>query len=221
MTRFKHLTAAFLAVISVGLTGCLTAEEFHEFERTSGIELTSEQEAAITASKLLQEQQAATCVAASAEADALAPEHDYLDLDTAMRVYELIARGCRRWSDDAIAGWAPGVRGVMFRESAGCFNLRRGAAFADHTGAGCALRTPGHGTDSGYGQVLMSLHASWLCPQEGLCTPADVTSSPSKSMTAFLALIERSGRQGWCYSAKLRAGHVCRSMSGLRIPTRG
>lgn len=221
MTRFKHLTAAFIAVVSVGLTGCLTAEEFHEFERNTGIELSPEQEAAITAQRELEAVQAAQCAAASAEADALAPEHDYLDLDTSMRVYELIARGCRRWSDDAIADWANPARGIMFRESAGCFNLRRGAAFATHDGDGCALRSPGHGTDSGYGQVLMSVHASWLCPQEGLCTPEDVTSSPSKSMTAFLALIERAGRQGWCYTAKLRAGWLCKSMSGLRTPTRG
>ncbi len=220
MTRFKHLTAAFIAVISVGLTGCLTPEEFHEFERTTGIELTPEQEAAITANQLLEEQRAITCAAASAEADALAPEHDYLDLDTAMRVYELIARGCRRWSDSAIAGWANPVRGIMFRESAGCYNLQRGAAFADHTGAGCALKTPGHGTDSGYGQVLMSVHASWLCPQEGLCTPADVTSSPTKSMTAFLALIERAGRQGWCWTQKLQRGALCRSMLNLARPVR-
>ena len=138
-----------------------------------------------------------------------------------MRVYELIARGCRRWSEQDIANWAPGVRAVMNRESAGCYNLRRGASFADHTGAGCAIGRQGPYTDSGYGQVLMGVHRKWLCAQEGLCTPEDVIATPSSSMTAFLALIERAGRQGWCWTAKLRRGAICQSMANIPIPKRG
>lgn len=109
----------------------------------------------------------------------------------------------------------------MNRESAGCYNLRRGATFATHDGAGCAIARQGRFSDSGYGQVLMSVHKVWLCPQEGLCSPDDVIATPTSSMTAFLALIERAGRQGWCWTAKLRRGAICQSMANIPIPTRG
>lgn len=208
MNRIRAVILALVAFATTA-TAC-TPTELNEWQQRTGIDLSADHE-----------QQIIECSAAKAEADTLAPEHDYLDLDTPMRVYELIARGCRRWSEQDIANWAPGVRAVMNRESAGCYNLRRGASFADHTGAGCAIGRQGPYTDSGYGQVLMSVHRKWLCAQEGLCTPEDVIATPSSSMTAFLALIERAGRQGWCYSAKLRRGAICQSMANIPIPKRG
>lgn len=208
MNRIRAVILALVAFATTA-TAC-TPTELNEWQQRTGIDLSADHE-----------QQILECSAAKAEADTLAPEHDYLDLDTPMRVYELIARGCRRWSDADIANWAPGVRAVMNRESAGCYNLRRGATFADHTGAGCAIGRQGPYTDSGYGQVLMGVHRKWLCAQEGLCTPEDVIATPSSSMTAFLALIERAGRQGWCYSAKLRRGAICQSMANIPIPKRG
>lgn len=208
MNRIRAVILALVAFATTA-TAC-TPTELNEWQQRTGIDLSADHE-----------QQILECSAAKAEADTLAPEHDYLDLDTPMRVYELIARGCRRWSDADIANWAPGVRAVMNRESAGCYNLRRGASFADHTGAGCAIGRQGPHTDSGYGQVLMSVHRKWLCAQEGLCTPEDVIATPSSSMTAFLALIERAGRQGWCFTAKLRRGAVCQSMANIPIPKRG
>lgn len=208
MNRIRAVILALVAFATTA-TSC-TPHDLAEWQQVTGIDLSPEHE-----------QQIIDCSTAKAEADALAPEHDYLDLDTPMRVYELIARGCRRWTEQDIANWAPGVRAVMNRESAGCYNLRRGASFADHTGAGCAIGRQGPYTDSGYGQVLMSVHRKWLCAQEGLCTPEDVIATPSSSMTAFLALIERAGRQGWCYSAKLRRGAICQSMANIPIPKRG
>jgi len=208
MNRIRAVIVALVAFATIA-TSC-TPHDLAEWQQVTGIDLSPEHE-----------QQILDCSTAKAEADALAPEHDYLDLDTPMRVYELIARGCRRWSEQDIANWAPGVRAVMNRESAGCYNLRRGASFADHTGAGCAIGRQGPYTDSGYGQVLMSVHRKWLCAQEGLCTPEDVIATPSSSMTAFLALIERAGRQGWCFTAKLRRGAVCQSMANIPIPKRG
>lgn len=208
MNRIRAVILALVAFATTA-TAC-TPTELNEWQQRTGIDLSADHE-----------QQILECSAAKAEADTLAPEHDYLDLDTPMRVYELIARGCRRWTEQDIANWAPGVRAVMNRESAGCYNLRRGASFADHTGAGCAIGRQGPYTDSGYGQVLMSVHRKWLCPQEGLCTPEDVIATPSSSMTAFLALIERAGRQGWCWTAKLRRGAICQSMANIPIPKRG
>lgn len=208
MNRIRAVILALVAFATTA-TAC-TPTELNEWQQRTGIDLSADHE-----------QQILECSAAKAEADTLAPEHDYLDLDTPMRVYELIARGCRRWTEQDIANWAPGVRAVMNRESAGCYNLRRGATFADHTGAGCAIGRQGPYTDSGYGQVLMGVHRKWLCAQEGLCTPEDVIATPSSSMTAFLALIERAGRQGWCWTAKLRRGAICQSMANIPIPKRG
>lgn len=207
MKRIRAVIAASSMTLALG--PC-SPGELRQWSETHGVEIDA-----------AARQHIADCHTASVEADGLAAEHDYLDLDTAMRVYELIARGCRRWSEQDIANWAPGVRAVMNRESAGCYNLRRGAAFATHDGARCEIARQGRFTDSGYGQVLMSVHKVWLCPQEGLCTPDDVIATPTSSMTAFLALIERAGRQGWCYTAKLRRGAICQSMANIPIPTRG
>ena len=44
--------------------------------------------------------------------------------------------------------------------------------------------------------------------------------SCTKSMTAFLALIERAGRQGWCWTQKLQRGALCRSKLNLARPVR-
>lgn len=144
------------------------------------------------------------------QVNALAPGHNYADLDSgAVPVYRLVAAE-RGWSPETIATWEPFLRKVMMRESGGCWNVRNGVRLVGD-GAGCAIARQGKRTDSGYGQVLMQVHASWLCPQEGLCTPADVVASPYASMTAFLALVERGGRQPWCYTAKLRRGEACRT----------
>lgn len=217
MKRIRAVLAAGAALAT--LVAC-TPEEFHEFESRTGIDLSSEQQDAILAAKAAQEARATRCANATTYVNSLAGEHDYQDIDTAWTVVSTVALECRGWSQEMVNAWAPGLRAVMLRESAGCYNLRRGASFANHDGAGCAIGRQGHGSDSGYGQVLMSVHKSWLCPQEGLCRPDDVIASPASSATAFLALVERSGRQGWCWTAKLQRGAVCRAMQGLARPVR-
>ncbi len=133
----------------------------------------------------------------------------------------------RGWDPDVSASWEPFVQAVMARESGFCPNLRRGARV--DVWEGCHLARQGGHSDSGFGQVLMGypnrrgwyppveggswgLHenASYLCPEEGLCTPEDVIGSPWNSMTALVALVERAGNGPWCYTARLRGGSVCR-----------
>ena len=133
----------------------------------------------------------------------------------------------RGWDPATIEAWAPFVQAVMGRESGYCWNTRRGARI--DVWEGCHVARQGGHSDSGFGQVLMGypnkrgwylpvnggvwgLHenASYLCPQEGLCQPNDVIASPWASMTALVALVERAGRQPWCWTAKLRKGAVCR-----------
>lgn len=224
----KRIRAVIIAAVVIVGVAC-TPEEFSEFERTTGIDLTAEQQSSIAAQRARQQQ----CNDTKAYVNGLAGEHDYQDLDTAWTVVSSMARDCRGWEESTIAAWEKSLRAVMLRESAGCYNLRRGASFEYHDGRGCELRRVfdergrfvgvdvGHGSDSGYGQVLMGVHRGWLCPQEHLCSPADVIASPANSATAFLALLERSGSQPWCFTKKLRQGSICKGMAGLPRPVKG
>jgi hypothetical protein len=130
--------------------------------------------------------------------------------DPAMQAFELVARQ-RGWADTAIEQWKPFVNGVMQRESAWCYNVRRGALSAA-PGIDCSLAVQGPHTDSGFGQVTPVHYAPghWMCAQEGLCSANQIVESPWNSMIAFVSLVEHSGRQPWCYTARLRAGPACR-----------
>lgn len=115
----------------------------------------------------------------------------------------------RGWTQENIDKWVPFASAVMKRESGYCYNVRRGAQM---TGNACEMSAQGRGSDSGFGQ-LISLHykpGRWLCTQEGLCSADDIVATPFASMTALVALIERSGAQPWCYTKQLRRGSVCR-----------
>lgn len=133
----------------------------------------------------------------------------------------------RGWDPDVSASWEPFVQAVMARESGFCPNLRRGARV--DVWEGCVIARQGGHSDSGFGQVLMGypakrgwyypsaggtwgLHenASYLCPEEGICTPDEAISTPWNSMTILVALVERAGNGPWCFSAKLRRGAVCK-----------
>ena len=131
----------------------------------------------------------------------------------------------RGWTQENILAWEPFVTEVMRTESGFCPNVRRGAILADPIG--CVIKTQGLHSDSGFGQVLggypnrkgwvyggtswkLNEHASWMCAQEGLCTPDEIIANPEASMTALVALIERGGNSGWCYTPKLRKSHRCR-----------
>jgi hypothetical protein len=87
MNRIRAVILALVAFATI-TTSC-TPHDLAEWQQVTGIDLSPES----TNSR------SSTAQTAKAEADALAPEHDYLDLDTPMRVYELIARGCRRWTE--------------------------------------------------------------------------------------------------------------------------
>ena len=133
----------------------------------------------------------------------------------------------RGWAEADIEAWAPFVQAVMARESGFCPNVRRGARI--DVWEGCVIARQGRHSDSGFGQVLMGypskrgwyypsdggvwrLHenASYLCPQEGICTPDEAIATAWNSMTVLVALVERAGNGPWCYTAKLRRGAVCK-----------
>lgn len=132
--------------------------------------------------------------------------YQFRDVDIAIEAFQHVT-AARGWSLASIAAWQPFARAVIGRESGGCPNMLRGAV---PTGDGCTLARQGRYSDSGFGQVLMSVNGRWLCSQEGLCSKWDVVASPWNSMTAMVATIER-GRSGpYCYTVKLRRTAMCR-----------
>jgi hypothetical protein len=133
----------------------------------------------------------------------------YGNSEPAMALYRETAAGVG-WDTARVAAWAPFVEAVVERESGFCPNLRRGARVQ---GEGtCELRRQGRGSDSGFFQ-LISIHyrpGAWLCEDHGICSSEQITSDPVVSMRVGLLLIDRAGRQPWCYTRSLRNGRVCR-----------
>lgn len=136
--------------------------------------------------------------------------YNYDDSGPAMVAAEAVAQ-CRGWSDAQFNSWKIALRDVMRFESGFCYNIINGASLA--SGAGCQLRRQGGHGAAGFGQ-LVSIHYQlgagehgWLCREESLCSKWDIVATPWNSMTALLALIERSGTSGWCYSASARRLH--------------
>lgn len=128
------------------------------------------------------------------------------DSGPAVAAFQIVAAD-RGWTQADIDAWTPFVRNVMARESRFC----PGAIYGMNAQADCTPTGRPKGSAAGFGQILMRVNGSWLCPQEGLCDRWAVVSSPYASMTALVATVERGGRGPWCYSSRLRNGSVCRS----------
>lgn len=147
--------------------------------------------------------------------------YNWGDPDPAMATFRTVAR-YRGWSQQQIQSWEIAVRDIMKGESGFCPNMLGGARLANTEG--CIIGRQGRRSDAGFGQVI-SIHykhttpgTGWLCKQEGLCSKWQIIGSPWNSMTALLALIERSGTQGWCYSRSARKHHrVTCSNPGLDV----
>lgn len=161
-----------------------------------------------------------SCASEKARVNALTYSMD--DPAPAMDAFRSIARACRGWTEAEVASWEIAIKDIMHFESHYCPNVLGGAKIG--TAHGCVLARQGRRGDAGFGQ-LISIHyrhtsagTGWLCAQEGLCSKWDVIASPSNSMTALLALVERSGVQGWCYSRSARRLHaVTCSHPGLDV----
>lgn len=133
--------------------------------------------------------------------------YNYDDPTPAMDAARTVAR-CRGWNQAQIDSWQIALQDIMRFESGFCPNVLNGARMAGN-GAGCVLSRQGRKGDSGFGQ-LISIHyrpGAWLCSQEGLCSKWDVIATPWSSMTALVAMIERSGTAGYCYNSGARRLH--------------
>lgn len=129
--------------------------------------------------------------------------YQHLNPGPAMQAFRAVA--CRRgWQSGDIQAWAPFVEAMMKRESAFCPYLFRG----DRPNADCSVNRHSKNSDAGFGQVIWR-YAPWLGPNENIWSKWDIIASPTNSMTAVVALIEHSGRNPWCWTAKLKRGHVC------------
>ena len=128
----------------------------------------------------------------------------------AMDAFRAVAR-CRGWSQGHIDSWAIAVEDIMRFESGFCYNRLGGSLIND--GANCDSLRQGRREDAGFGQLISIHYKGWLCAQEGLCSKWEVIATPWSSMTALLALIERSGTSGYCYNAYARSLHkrTCRN----------
>lgn len=130
--------------------------------------------------------------------------------EPAMATFRTVA-AYRGWTPQEIRSWEIAIYDIMEGESGFCPNILGGARLASTQG--CVIARQGRRSDAGFGQVI-SIHyrytrpgTGWLCKQEGLCSKWQIVGSPWNSMTALLALIERSGTQGWCYNASARKHH--------------
>lgn len=129
-------------------------------------------------------------------------QFSYGVLEPVDAAYRMVAADCG-WSQQAIDDWAAFlVYDVVVGESGGCWNVRRGVKLANG-GVNCEIARQGRYSDSGFGQ-LIRLHwapgKGWLCLEDGLCSSDAIISSPYTSMRALVRLVQRSGKQGWCYS---------------------
>ncbi len=137
--------------------------------------------------------------------------YGYGKAEPAQEAFRIVAV-TRGWDPVWAEAWVPFVTKVMSGESAFCWNLRRGATLADPSN--CTIGVQGRYSDAGFGQLISIHHGPgrWLCVEEGICGADGVVSSPWNSMTALVALVERSGNGAWCYvhngqrSTHLRSG---------------
>lgn len=128
----------------------------------------------------------------------------------AMTAWRLVTAE-RGWNQADIEAWAPFVEGVMARESGFCPNVLRGAKIV--VLEGCVIARQGTHSDAGFAQTIGLWYRgpnALLCRQEGLCSAGAIISTAWNSMTAFVAVVEHSGSNPWCWTPRLRRGAVCR-----------
>ena len=136
--------------------------------------------------------------------------YNHGDYKPALEAFRLVATN-RGWTPAQIKSWETAVINIMMGESGFCPNVLRGAVIANPKG--CVLKKQGKHQDAGFGQLIRinykhtSPGTGWLCAQEHLCSKWDIIASPYNSMTALVALIERSGTHPWCYNRWARRYH--------------
>lgn len=222
MNTTKRLSSAFAILItSALLLGC-TPEQLSTYKSLTGAQLSASDEAVMLA---LPDQTMKLADGSVIEVDGSVTPPTACDVEKgrinaltytytvsgpAMEAYAAVAR-CRGWSQAQIDSWRIALSDIMRFESGYCYNVLGGARMA--SGSGCGISRQGSRGDAGFGQ-LISLHyrhtsagTGWLCSQEGLCSKWDIVATPWNSMSALLALVERSSTQGWCYSSSARRLH--------------
>lgn len=136
--------------------------------------------------------------------------YNYGDSKPALEAFRIVAKN-RGWTPAQIKSWEPAITNIMMGESGFCPNVLRGAIIKNPKG--CVLKKQGKHQDAGFGQLIRINYkhtrpgTGWLCAQEHLCSKWEIIASPYNSMTALVALIERSGTHPWCYSSWARRYH--------------
>ena len=141
----------------------------------------------------------------------------------AMEAFRIVASlRPKPWTTKQIKSWEIAIANIMMGESGFCPNTLRGATFRPDT---CTLIKQGRYEDAGFGQLIGINYrytrpgTGWLCAQEHLCSKWQIIASPYNSMTALVALIERSGTHPWCYNSWARRYHrIACQHPGLNVP---
>ena len=136
--------------------------------------------------------------------------------EPALQCFRAVA-GYRGWTERQIDSWMIAAKDIMKGESGFCPNVLGGARWTGY----CEIIRQGRKSDAGFGQ-LISIHyrpGRWLCKEEGLCSKWDIIASPFNSMTAMVAMIEKSGVQPWCFANWARRYHraACNN-PGIDVP---
>lgn len=219
----RRISLTFTAIfIAVGLLSACTPEQLQTYQAVTGNILSPQKEGELLALKD-HPMKLADGTVIELDGSVTAPTpcdisktringliYSYNDPAPAMEAFKAVAI-CRGWTDQEISSWLIAAKDIMAGESGFCPNLLRGAQIQQSNG--CVLETQGKYGDAGFAQ-LIGIHyrytkpgTGWLCGQEGLCSKWDIIATPWNSMTAFQALIERSGTAGWCFSSWARRYH--------------
>ena len=132
------------------------------------------------------------------------------DMTSPMQAFRLVAAE-RGWTQAEITSWEAAVSNIIFLESGGCWNLRRGASLPN-AGASCTtVSGVSRNSDSGFGQVtrIWWKQGAPVCKHSGICSAESVVASPYNSMTALLVVLESDPRLRWsyCYNRRARSYH--------------
>jgi hypothetical protein len=211
----KKPTVALVAILAA-LSAC-TPEQLDTVERLTGYDYSQSQrdallplpdDPAVVGTKLVHPDGSVTD---SPQAVVNATVYNWGDPGPALQAFRLVA-AARGWTQAQTASWETAIVDIMAGESGFCPNLLGGSRVANG-GVGCVISSHGSGSDAGFGQLIGIHHTittagtGWLCRQEGICGRWAVIATPWSSMTALVALIERSGVSGWCFADWARAYH--------------
>ena len=134
----------------------------------------------------------------------------FYDAEPAKTAWYIVTAEVLGWDTATQDAWWPFARDVMLGESGFCWNRLRGDVMA-YPNDGCVQERQGTHEDAGFGQVTWVLYGegSLLCVDLGICSKWQVISDPWTSMVSMVWVMDKLGRQPWCWNDFARGYHAC------------